>query len=133
MYFRVLFSQNIHYLYSDFIGRTEIHFDFSVIQFNRMATIMIIIIYAIMMKMTFLSSLLLVYENSSIFCTSKTTLLAAFLATLIFQTSLIAFCCSCLFFWRVRRSKPSIDKRLTNYGPYKGPYSSAWSSFNAIE
>ncbi|XP_074598683.1 uncharacterized protein LOC141853293 isoform X2 [Brevipalpus obovatus] len=73
------------------------------------------------------------YENSSIFCTSRTTLLAAFIATLILQTSLIAFCCSCLFFWRVRRPKTCVDKRLTNYGPYKGPYSSAWSSFSAIE
>lgn len=78
--------------------------------------------------LTYLLFLFEVYESPSLLCTSKITLLAAFIATLVFQTSLIAFCCSCVFFWKIRPSnrKHIHQEKLASYYARR-QYPGSWS------
>uniref|UniRef100_T1KJV3 ZP domain-containing protein n=1 Tax=Tetranychus urticae TaxID=32264 RepID=T1KJV3_TETUR len=70
-------------------------------------------------------------DSSSLFCTSKTTLMASLVASMIFQASLLALCCSCIFFYRFKG--PSIDRTSADCDPCKNYSRDLWSSFSSIE
>lgn len=85
-----------------------------------------------LLQMLIIDSLLvLVYESPSLICTSRITLFAAFIATLVFQTSLIAFCCSCIFFWKMRPSKTRrlSREKFANYYTRRN-YPASWCSLS---
>ncbi|RWS22945.1 uncharacterized protein B4U80_07016 [Leptotrombidium deliense] len=79
--------------------------------------------------------------ESNTFCTSKTTLMAFFISTLIVQASVLSVCCSCIMFCRYKKPYDSFldpkrrhNSKIDCFQSLKSePMSHQWSSIGQME